>query len=147
MHDFFCNPAWIQAMLTALTLVVLCIYVYDTRRIAVASVTQLENSQKPFIVLLSKPQEPGRHGGGWAIENQGFGPAINIRHSHVGADGQFRENVRALARGDFIILEGFNIDVWQNHVFTAEYSSLSSKRYRTSVQWEDGVMRTTFRAL
>lgn len=78
------------------------------------------------------------------MENQGFGPAMNIRHSDLGGGGQFRENVRALAKADFIIFEEFDIDVMRNHVFTAEYESLSGRRYRTVVQWEDGVMRTTF---
>jgi hypothetical protein len=98
-------------------------------------------------VLLPKPAEFERHGGGWALENQGFGPAMNIRNSDIGGGGQFRENVRALAKTDFIILEGFNIDVMRNHVFTAEYESLGGRRYRTVVQWRDGIMRTTFRAL
>jgi hypothetical protein len=95
-------------------------------------------------VLLNKPQEVGKHGGGWALENQGFGPAINIRHSDAGGSGQSRENVRALVRGDFFFLETFNLDVMQNHVFTAEYESLSCTKYRTVVAWQDAVMRTTF---
>ncbi len=147
MQCFLSNPNWIQVVLTGVTLIVLCVYVYDTRRIAQASVAQAENSQKAFLVLLPKPAEFERHGGGWALENQGFGPAMNIRHSDIGGGGQFRENVRALAKTDFIILEGFNIDVMRNHVFTAEYESLGGRRYRTVVQWRDGIMRTTFRAL
>lgn len=95
-------------------------------------------------MLNIKPALFQQYGGGWAIENQGFGPAINIRHSDAGGGDQFRENVRALARGDFFFLEVFNIDVMRNHVFTAEYESLSGTKYRTVVAWPDGVMRTTF---
>ena len=125
-------PEWIEALaavvivvLTLLTLLVLRDYAADTKTIAKVSLSQAENMQRPFVVLLSKPPELNRHGGGWALENQGFGPAINIRHSDPGGEEVFRENVRALGRGDFLIMEGFNIDVMPNHVFTAEYDSLS----------------------
>jgi hypothetical protein len=147
-------PNWIEALaasaivlLTYLTLVVLKDYAADTKKIANASVLQTENAQKPFLVLLSKPPEIGKHGGGWALENQGFGPAMNIRHSDAGGSGQFRENVRALARDDYFFLEGFDLDVMQNQIFTAEYESLSGAKYRTVVAWPDGIMRTTFSRL
>jgi hypothetical protein len=68
MQCFLSNPNWIQVVLTGVTLIVLCVYVYDTRRIAQASVAQAENSQKPFLVLLPKPAEFERHGGGWALD-------------------------------------------------------------------------------
>lgn len=142
MASYRSKPA--EVILTGVTLIVLCVYAYDTRRIAKTSVAQAENSQEPFLVLLVEPPQLGQHGGGWALENQGFGPAINIRHSDVGAGGQFRENVRALAKSDFLFLEGFNNDVWQNHTFVAEYEPLSGKKYRTVVEWRDGVMRTKF---
>jgi hypothetical protein len=151
MHCILANlPTWIQTLsavaivgLTLATLLVLRDYAADTKTIAKASLAQIENAQKPFLVLLSKPQELGRHGGGWAVENQGFGPAINIRHSDPGGGGEFRESVRALARGAYIILEGFNSHVMKTQGFTAEYESLSGKRYRTVVVWQDGVMQTT----
>lgn len=138
---------WIQAAVSIATLLVLCIYAVDTRKIAKASLLQIENAQRPFLFLLQKPPVFGQHGGGWALENQGSGPAINVRHSDIGGGGQFRENVRALAKSDFLIFEGFNIDVMRNHVFTAEYESLGGRRYRTVVQWHDSIMRTTFHGL
>jgi hypothetical protein len=147
-------PNWVQALsalavavLTLLTLIVLKRYAADTKTIANASVLQTENAQKPFLVLLLKPQVVGQHGGGWALENQGFGPAMNIRHSDAGGSGHFKENARALARDDYFFLEAFNIDVMRNQVFTAEYESLSGAKYRTVVAWQDGVMRTTFSRL
>ena|ERR1700722_19661289 len=151
MHCVLANlPTWIQTLaavaivgLTLATLLVLKDYAADTKTIAKASLAQVENAQRPFLVLLPKPQELLQHGGGWAIENQGFGPAINLRHSDTGGGGEFRENVRALGRGDFIILVGFDINVMRNHDFTAEYESLSGKRYRTVVTWPNGVMQTT----
>lgn len=124
---------WIQVAVSVATLLVLCIYAVDTRRIAKASLLQIENAQKPVLVLLQKPQVVGQHAGGWALENQGSGAAINVRHSDIGGGGQFRENVRALAKSDFLIFESFNIDVMRNHVFTAEYESLGGRRYRTVV--------------
>jgi len=152
MHFVVVNlPSWFEvgaavalAFLTYRTLIVLREYAADTKTIAKASAWQTENAQKPFLVLLPKPQELGRHGGGWALENQGFGPAINIRHSDVGGADAFRENVRALAAGDFLIFHQFAYDVMIQRVFTAEYESLSGAKYRTVVVWQDGVMRTTF---
>jgi hypothetical protein len=151
MHCILANlPIWIQTAaaaaivgLTWWTILILKDYAADTKTIAKSSLAQVENAQRPFLVLLPKPQELGRHGGGWAIENQGFGPAINIRHSDPGGGGEFRENVRALGQGAYIIVEGFNIDVMRNHDFTAEYESLSGRRYRTVVTWPNGVMQTT----
>jgi hypothetical protein len=147
-------PSWVEALaaifivgLTYRSLLVLRDYAADTKTIAGASVLQTENAQKPFLVLLLKPQEVGKHAGGWALENQGFGPAMNIRHSDAGGSGRFRENVRALARDDYFFLEGFNLDVMQNQAFTAEYESLSGTKYRTVVAWPEGVMRTTFHSL
>jgi len=65
-------PNWIEAVaavaivaLTYLTLVVLKEYAADTKTIAKASILQTENAQKPFLVLLLKPQELNVHGGGW----------------------------------------------------------------------------------
>jgi len=98
MQCFLGNPNWIQVVLTGVTLIVLCVYVYDTRRIAQASVAQAENSQKPFLVLLPKPAEFERHGGGWALENQGFGPAMNIRHSDIGGGGSLERMFERLPR-------------------------------------------------
>lgn len=100
----------------------------------------------PFLVLLTKPTY-GQYDEvmpEWAVENQGFGPAINVRHSEAGGSEVFTENVNPLAKGDYVFLTGFDIDVMRNHVFTAEYESLSGTKYRTVVVWEDGVMRTRF---
>jgi hypothetical protein len=151
MHFILANlPIWIQTAaavaivgLTWWTILILRDYAADTKTIAKASLVQVENAQKPFLVLLPKPQEAGRHGGGWAIENQGFGPAINIRYSDPRGGLELRENVRALARDAYIIFDEFNIDAMRNHDFTAEYESLSGRRYRTVVTWPNGVMQTT----
>lgn len=152
MQCIFANvPNWIEAFaavgivaLTYLTLIVLKGYAADTKTIAIASASQTENAQKPFLALVLKDAIPAQHFvGGWAIENQGFGSALNIRHSEPqGNEGWV--HTTPLAKGDFHILVTFNLDIMRNHGFTAEYESLSGQTYRTVVAWEDGVMRTTF---
>lgn len=148
-------PTWIEALaavaealaaaaivvLTYRSLVVLKEYATDTKAISRASASQTEDAQKPFLVLLTKYRSKGDV---WTVENQGFGPAINIRHSEVGGSGGFTENVNPLAKGEYVFLDAFEINVMRNHVFIVEYESLSGKKYRTVVAWEDGVMRTTF---
>ena len=78
----FCDPSWIQAgtsivlcILTVMTLIVLCIYAWDTHKIAKTSVEQLNNSQIPFLAL-------GKSGNTdnsvWLIENQGNSAALNL---------------------------------------------------------------------
>ena len=76
-------PSWIQALaalslviLTFLTLIVLRKYAADTKKIANISASQTESSQMPFLAVVMRP-ETYNSSGGWGIENQGFGPAIN----------------------------------------------------------------------
>ena len=84
-----------------------------------------------------------RFPGGWALENQGFGTALNIRHSEPQGNAGW-VYVTPLAKDNFHVLPTFGIDVMRNHEFTAEYESLSGTKYRTVVAWQHGVMRTTF---
>jgi hypothetical protein len=147
-------PNWIEAVaafavavLTLLTLIVLKGYAADTKTIANASVSQTENAQKPFLALVSKPENVvQRFPGGWALENQGFGTALNIRHSEPRGNAGW-VYVTPLAKDTFHVLDTFDIGVMLNHGFTAEYESLSGAKYRTVVAWQDGVMRTTFSRL
>jgi hypothetical protein len=147
-------PNWIEALaavaiviLTYLTLIVLKEYAADTKTIAKASVLQTENAQKPFLALVFKPENIAQHfPGGWALENQGFGTALNIRHSEPRGNAGW-VYVTPLAKDIFHVLNTFDIDVMRNQVFTAEYESLSGVKYRTVVAWQDGVMRTTFSRL
>ncbi len=143
---------WIQALaaaalviLTWRSLLVLRGYAKDTKTIADKSVEQIEAVQKPFLALVFKPENiPERFPGGWAIENQGSGAALNIRHSHPqGYDG-WVENVTPIPKGDFRVLPTFDRDVMQNRVFTIEYESLSGTKYNTIVDWPGHVMRTRF---
>jgi hypothetical protein len=132
-------------ILTGLTLRVLRQYTTLTNTIADTGIKQakiaaeqVENSRMPFVVLIAKPAEINRHGGGWAIENQGSGPALNIRHSDPrGNEGMF-QTLRTFAVGDFQILNNYDVDVMRNHEFVIEYESISGIRYTTRVDWSDG---------
>jgi hypothetical protein len=154
LHYLIANlPNWIQALaavglviLTLLTLRVLRGYAEDTAKIASTGIAQIEKMDMPFVALLQKPAEQ-RHQGGWAIENRGSGTAINIRHSEPhGNDGWVQSFNRPLSVGDFSFL-AINIDVMRNRVFVIEYESLSGKKYRTTVDWPEGAMRTRFAAV
>lgn len=62
-------------ILTGWSVLILREYAADTKKIAEASVSQLEHSQTPFVVM--------QRNEGWLLENQGFGPAINGQLSFV----------------------------------------------------------------
>jgi hypothetical protein len=74
-------------ILTAWTLKVLRDYAADTKKIASASVKQIENSQMPFLAAVQVLNV------GWVIRNQGFGPAINILYT--GGDNRDRNRMMA----------------------------------------------------
>src|ERR1700723_1098395 len=101
MQSIFANiPNWIEA-LSYLTLIVLKGYAADTKTIAMASASQTENAQKPFVALVTKNAVPARHFvGGWAIENQGFGSALDIRHSEPQGNEAWVYTT-PLSKGDF----------------------------------------------
>jgi hypothetical protein len=129
-------PSWIEAVaalslvaLTYLTLVVLKDYAADTKTIAKASASQLENVQMPFLVVVPKLQ------GGWVIENQGFGPAINATWAYTQA-GKVIRPIPALAVGathnvqnEFPQLVGNPLGV------SIDYESLSGLKYQTLITW------------
>jgi hypothetical protein len=151
MHCFIANlPNWIQSLaavglviLTAWTLKILRGYAQDTATIAKTGTAQIEKMDMPFVTLLQKPAGEG-HRGGWVIGNVGNGTAINIQHSHPqGEEGMVRSFNRPLAVGDFSFL-AINVDVMRNRVFVIEYQSLSGKKYKTTVDWPEGAMRTHF---
>lgn len=140
--------SWIQAIsavcvvaLTAATLWVLWGYAADTKVIARVSASQTENSQMPFLAVIMKESA-----GGWNIQNQGFGPAINIRYT---GDSQGNERVLRstppLGAGEWRELHNQISAVFARwHEFELEYQSLSGRNYGTKVSMQDGQMRVQF---
>jgi hypothetical protein len=139
-------PNWIQALaavalvfLTWRSLLILRKYAEDTKRIADKSVEQIENAQKPFLALVIRTLEMGHNE--WVIENQGSGPALNIRHSDPrGEDIMF--DMPPLAKGDFNLLKFFDRQMVARNGFTIQYASLGGIGYITSVSWLGDSMRT-----
>jgi hypothetical protein len=126
---------WLLLILSFLTLLVLIKYAYDTSQIAKASISQTENSQMPFLAVAMRETMQDRQGG-WAIENQGFGPAINIRYSLYDANGAKQWRLTAsLAKGAEYRAAHNEISeaLRQGREFEIEYESLSGRRYRTVV--------------
>ena len=125
-------PNWVEALaalgivvLTYLTLIVLKDYAADTKTIAKASASQLENAQMPFLVVVPH--------GGWVIENQGFGPAINAMLAYT-QTGRVIQPLPALAprathdlQHEFPQLHGKPLSI--------DYESVSGLKYQTLITW------------
>jgi hypothetical protein len=146
-------PMWIQpaaetvlAVVTFLTLIVLCKYAWDTNRIARNSSIQVENSQRPFIALIMTEVHGQRF---WKFKNQGCGPAVNIRYLHYLPDPKPPIMVWAspMAPGDEYSLPRENDPGMRKGGFRVEYDSLSGKRYRTTVEWAEGNIKTKLHIL
>jgi len=136
-------------LLTGATLVVLRRYTNLTGTIAAESVkqttnsaTQTENAQRPFLSLTLVE---GRQGivNGWKIENQGAGPALNIRYTIPAGQAQEWRTQISLAVGGLINYNP-DVDVALQHGLTIEYASLSGATYRTVVTGTTTAPETTF---
>src|ERR1700691_4938370 len=113
-------------ILTAWTLKVLREYAADTKRIANDSASQAERSQKPFLAIVRTDR-------GYSIQNQGYGPAVNIVYRGFGNNAvPFTASVPSLAPGGLHPVHNeFGITFQQHREFSIEYESLSGQRYRT----------------
>lgn len=145
-----CSPQTILSallvLLTGATLVVLYGYAKDTRRIADDSSTQVERSQMPFLSITMRENDANGQGG-WILQNQGFGPALNVafsdyrngeRYMHpippLGT-GATRNNLHNEIVGALAHPEGFEV----------RYDSMSGKAYRTTVvRGDGGALETIF---
>lgn len=147
-------PDWIQSLaavaiviLTGWTLKVLRDYAADTKRISKSSLQQLENSQMPFLAVVNRT---GKASYGlyayWVIQNQGFGPALNVRFTIKPENGEEqRGTVSALGQGEEKIFEGnHHKAISHGSVFSIEYLSLSELSYLTTAKLDNGVMHTQF---
>jgi hypothetical protein len=145
-HHCF-DPNWVQAyasvaisILTLLTLIVLCIYAWHTKQIANASVSQTENSQRPFLSVVQQAAVPGQVGG-WFVANHGFGPAINIRGTFLA--GYFPSSLPA--GGVYSIHNVFPSLVQSRTAGELWYESLSGAEYTTFITWgAEGEMHLRF---
>jgi len=143
-------PNWIQALaamsivgLTLVTLIVLKHYAADTKTIARASVSQLETSQMPFLAVIMRPNTTHSNGG-WGIENQGFGPAINVTYSSGHKDAALIR-LGSMPREDIQAVHADIEDAFRaTRQVVIEYESLSGLKYRTIVTRFDGVINTQF---
>jgi hypothetical protein len=144
-------PNWIQAIaamgivaLTLLTLIVLKKYASDTKTIANASISQLENSQMPFLAIVMR-RSTRESDGGWGIQNQGFGPAVNVSYSGHGREASHTQSVEPLAKGATEAVHADIADAFSlKRPVVIEYESLSGLKYRTIVTMVDNVMQTQF---
>jgi hypothetical protein len=134
-------PNWIEALaalsivaLTYRTLVVLKGYAADTKTIAKASSSQIENAQMPFLVVA--PTQSG-----WAIENQGFGPSINATWTYREAGTKATMvvcQIPALAPKEFHNVQNEFSQLIGNSEVSIDYESLSGLKYQTLITWTEG---------
>jgi hypothetical protein len=127
---------WIQAIaaacvvgLTWKTLVVLRGYATDTSKLARDSASQVERSQMPFLTIVNTNDK------GYSIQNQGYGPALNIMYSGFSDKGvPFSHPMTSLAAGAVSSVHAeFDITFRQHMEFAIDYASLSGFRYRTTI--------------
>ena len=140
-----CNSSAIQGLaavaivlLTLLTLIVLFGYARDTKRIARASIAQLENAQMPFVNVVQNDLPPHS---GWQLRNQGFGPALNIKCSFV--EGKY---IPSITTGEiFMVQNEFPSIVAGRVEADIRYESLSGLEYHTLIKWEDAELKVQFK--
>jgi hypothetical protein len=143
-------PNWIQAVaaagiaiLTLLTLLVLKRYAADTKTIASASVTQIENSQMPFLALAmsySIQNQPA----GWVLENQGPGPAINVKFVQLEGGKGVRSIPPIGPEKMCELYPEIGNAAGEKAPMQIDYESLSGSSCRTVITWEGALMRTQF---
>jgi len=133
-------PNWIQAGAAAIltgvtiwTLIVLIGYAGDTKTLAKNSAAQIELNQMPFVALVwVTTPNLGPH---WAIQNLGFGPAINVYYS-----GWRNEKLNLptaappLGVQNLHPISNNSAEISRSALgFTIEYESLAGKKFRTVV--------------
>jgi hypothetical protein len=154
------DPGWAQvyvnislAILTFLTLIVLCVYAWDTRRIANISIKQFNSSQTPFLALIRDTSN--NNYSAWVIENQGNSAALNIC-VHYDCICPMYETMRKDSEIERIPLSlcpippGKNVTLFQPSMFESlskckiEYSSLDERHFITDVEIKNGNLISKF---
>jgi len=156
MPAFSNVPNWTQALaalaivgLTAWTLKVLRRYANDTRRIADDSASQTERAQMPCLAVTMKEPDLNGRFGGYTIENQGFGPALNVLLVSSNLDGaRVQKTLASLAVGGCHYLDNEISTSFGKHApIEIEYTSLSGRKYQTTVAMVNNQMQTEFKKL
>jgi len=134
----------LMVLLTGATLYVLWGYARNTERIGKDSATQVERSQMPFPAVGMWERGENHAQGGWILENQGFGPAINIIFRD--RNGQGEAHIRPIGVGGQHNLHNSIANALQQaQGFEVRYESLSGKNYQTVVaRLDGGALETTF---
>ena len=104
-------------------------------------------AEKTFLAVVMRP-ETYNSSGGWGIENQGFGPAINVSYSSSDqADAAFMQ-VEPIAKGGVLAAHADIADAFSlRQRLVIRYESLSGAKYRTTVTMVENVMQTQFQKL
>ena len=112
-------------------------YARDTKTLASASQEQLAASQRPFISLTIRQGTDGVRW--WALVNQGFGPAINIRASSLNLQDEVEMMlIDPLMHGGFFNLEAkthqkSRVDaLLKSQPFVINYESLNGEKCVTT---------------
>jgi hypothetical protein len=128
------NPASVEAWatvalagLTLVTLIVLFVYAWDTKKIARASVEQLENSQMPFITVSEETDNISK------LENQGVGVALNVQGRVYHRDGATYEIIRENIGPGGTSRRAISVDSSTLRNARFEYASLSGREYVTEI--------------
>jgi hypothetical protein len=115
------------------------------QRLAQTSIEALEASQKPFLALALKQIEPNQLTpapmlGVWIVENQGYGPALNVKGTITDVNGAVTSFSRAAIKTDGVEEFFASINI-ATAVFT--YESLGGIEYKTSSDTNAGAFTFT----
>jgi hypothetical protein len=136
-----------EPLIQLLTLIFLVVYVFDTRRIRKASVTQASALYQPCLVLEQKLREPMRQildsidgpapvtevASPLTLQNIGTGPAVQITWRFAGLTPPMEFSVPYLLAGQRCSLAlGQNTVTTGQLVFEARYSSIAGQRFLSS---------------
>jgi len=145
------NSVAIQAMsalaaaaVGVLGFAVLCKYAWDTRTIAKATAIQARDRVLPFLALnLVAANDGPFRWDEWRLENQGFGPAINIKH-WLFDDPVPRQRLSIMQGTDARICDTttedgrlFTENMRARRGFVVEYESIAGEHLRSTFRLMD----------
>ncbi|WP_158819235.1 hypothetical protein [Granulicella sp. S156] len=146
------NSAGIQAIAALVAsfvgvagLAVLCKYAWDTRTIANATAFQAKDNVLPFLALNLVTLKQGLYltCDEWQLENQGFGPAINVKH-YLFDDPIPKQRLSIMQGTESVICdtttqEGrlFTDNMRSKKGFIVEYESIAGESLRSTFRLMD----------